>query len=54
MDDWSPLDDLLPFDISGPLQRDVLLKGSLHIVVRRPDGSPRPGKKVTIQGCGFM
>jgi hypothetical protein len=53
-DFWSPLDDLSRFEACGPLQGDVLLKGSLLIVVCRPDGSPRSGEKVTIRGCGFV
>jgi hypothetical protein len=54
VEEWSPLDDLMPFDELSALERDVLLKGSLLIVVRRPDGSPRAGKKVVIRGCGFV
>jgi len=43
----------MPFDEWTPLRRDVLLKGSLLVVVRARDGSPLAGKKVTIRGCGF-
>ena len=53
MDDWTPFDDTMPFDERTPLQRDVLLKGWLLVVVTDRDGSPRAGKKVTIRGCGF-
>ncbi len=53
VDDWSPLDDAMPFDGGTPLQRDVLLRGWLLVVVTARDGSPRAGKKVTIRGCGF-
>jgi hypothetical protein len=42
MSDWSPLDE------------DVLLKGSLLVIVRRPDGRPRAGQRVDVQGCGFV
>ena len=48
MDDWTPLDDLMPFDEWTPLQRDVLLKGSLLVVVRSHDGSPRVGEEVPV------
>ncbi|WP_169977469.1 hypothetical protein [Tautonia rosea] len=54
MEDWSPLDDLTSFDAKGPLQRDVLLTGSLLIVVRGQDGSPCAGERVMIRGCGFV
>jgi hypothetical protein len=42
MGDWSPLED------------DVLLKGMLTVVVRRRDGRPRSGQRVTVYGCGFI
>jgi len=42
MEDWSPLEE------------DVLLKGSLYIVVRGPDGRPRAGRRVLVKGCGFV
>jgi hypothetical protein len=38
----------------SPLERDVLLKGSLTVVVRRRDGSPCSGQRVSIRGCGFV
>ncbi len=53
MDDWTPLDDAMPFDEGTPLQRDVLLKGWLLVVVTDRDGSPRAGMKVRVRGCGF-
>ena len=53
MDDWSPLDDAMPFDEGTPLRRDVLLKGWLTVVVTARDGSPRAGMKVRVRGCGF-
>jgi hypothetical protein len=40
--DWSPLED------------DVLLKGTLTVVVRRRDGRPCPKKWVLLRGCGFL
>ena len=42
MADWSPLED------------GVLLKGTLTVVVRRPDGRPRAGWRVVVKGCGFV
>lgn len=42
MDDWSPLDE------------DVWLTGSLLVIVRRPDGRPRPGERVVVRACGFV
>jgi hypothetical protein len=42
MDDWSPLED------------DVFLKGTLTVVVRRRDGRPCRGERVSIRGCGFV
>ena len=42
MDDWSPLEE------------DVYLKGTLTVFVRRANGRPRPGQRVTVQGCGFV
>ena len=53
MDDWSSLDDEMPFEEGTPLRRDVLLKGWLLVVVTDRDGCPRAGEKVTIRGCGF-
>lgn len=42
MDGWSPLEE------------DVLLKGTLFVMVRdRRDGRPRAGQRVVIKGCGF-
>lgn len=40
-DDWS-----LP-------QEDVLLKGTLTVVVRDRDGGVRAGQRVALRGCGF-
>lgn len=59
MNDWTPFDDapsndLKSFDDWTPLQRDVSLKGSVLVVVRARDGSPRVGKKVIVRGCGFL
>jgi hypothetical protein len=54
VDDWSPLDELMPLDEWSALERDVLLKGSILVVVRGRDGSPRAGKQVTVRGCGFV
>jgi hypothetical protein len=42
MEDWSPLEE------------DVLLKGSLLVIVRGRDGTPRPNKQVLVKGCGFV
>jgi hypothetical protein len=43
MGDWSPLED------------DVLLTGTLLVrVVGRTDGRPRPGRRVSVRGCGFV
>ena len=42
MEEWSPLEE------------DVLLKGSLLVIVRGRDGLPREGKKVRVKGCGFV
>jgi hypothetical protein len=42
MGDWSPLED------------DVLLKGTLTIIVRRRDGRPRAGQRVQVRGCGLV
>jgi hypothetical protein len=41
MSEWSPLED------------DVLLKGTLLVVVKGRDGKPRAGKRVQVKGCGF-
>jgi hypothetical protein len=41
MNDWSPLED------------DVLLTGSLMVIVRDRRGRPLAGKQVEIAGCGF-
>ena len=38
----------------SPLRDDILLKGMLTVVVRRPGGAPCPGRKVEIHGCGFI
>jgi hypothetical protein len=54
VDDWTPLDDSMPLEEWTPLDRDVMLKGSVLVSVRKRDGSPRVGKKVTIRGCGFV
>jgi hypothetical protein len=40
--DWSPLED------------DVLLKGTLTVVVRRRDGRPRVGWRVLVRACGYI
>ncbi len=42
MGDWSPLED------------DVLLKGSLTVIVTRPNGRPCAGQRVVVKGCGFV
>jgi hypothetical protein len=42
MNDWSPLED------------DVLLKGRLAVLVRRPDGRPCAGRRVVVRACGFV
>jgi hypothetical protein len=42
MGDWSPLED------------DVLLKGTLTVVVSRRDGRPAAGQEVLVKGCGFL
>jgi len=42
MEDWSPLEE------------DVLLKGSLQVIVRGRDGRPRPERRVVVKGCGFV
>jgi hypothetical protein len=43
MNDWSPLDE------------DVLLKGTLFVrVMSRASGTPLPGKRVVVRGCGFV
>jgi hypothetical protein len=43
MDDWSPLKD------------DVLLKGTLLVIVRgRRDGRPQSGNRVVVKGCVFV
>lgn len=42
MEEWSPLEE------------DVLLKGSLLVIVRGRDGRPRPDKRVMVKGCGFV
>ena len=42
MGDWSPLED------------DVLLKGTLTVIVRRRDGRPCVGRRVVVRGCGFV
>jgi len=42
MHDWSPL------------ERDVLLKGTLTVIVSDADGKPCPRRRVTIRGCGFV
>ncbi len=42
MGDWSPLDE------------DILLKGTLTVVVRRRDGRPSRGQRVSVRGCGFI
>ena len=53
VDDWSSLDDEIPFEEGTPLQRDVLLKGWLLVVVQARDGFPRAGMEVRVRGCGF-
>jgi hypothetical protein len=42
MDDWSPLQD------------DVLLKGTLLVIVRGRDGKPKTNKRVAVHACGFV
>jgi len=42
MNDWSPL------------EVDVLLKGSLLVIVRTRSGRPRVGMTVIVRGCGFV
>jgi hypothetical protein len=43
MGDWSPLDE------------DTLLKGTLLVrIIGREDGQPRPGRRVSVHGCGFV
>ena len=42
MEEWSPLEE------------DVLLKGSLLVIVRDREGRPRPDKRVIVKGCGFV
>lgn len=42
MSDWSPLED------------DVLLTGSLLVVVRNRHGRPLADKQVVVSGCGFV
>ncbi|MGL4424393.1 MAG: hypothetical protein ACRCZF_27305 [Gemmataceae bacterium] len=42
MGDWSPLED------------DVLLKGTLTVIVRRRDGRPQVGMQIRVRGCGFV
>ncbi|MDY3554383.1 hypothetical protein R5W24_003505 [Gemmata sp. JC717] len=39
---------------NSPLEDDVLLKGTLTVVVRRRDGRPGAGQRVRIRGCGFV
>jgi hypothetical protein len=54
VDDWPPLDDLMPFDEYSSLPREVLLKGWLLVIVMDRHGSPRTGERVTVRGCGFV
>ena len=54
VDDWSPPDDTLPFAEWSSLRHEVLLKGSLLVIVTDRDGSPRAGERVTVRGCGFV
>jgi hypothetical protein len=42
MEEWSPLEE------------DVLLKGSLLVIVRGRDGRPRAEQRVVVKGCGFV
>jgi hypothetical protein len=43
MNDWSPLNE------------DVFLKGTLVVrVTGRHDHRPKPGRQVTVHGCGFV
>jgi hypothetical protein len=43
MSDWSPLEE------------DVLLKGTLLVrVIGKHNRQPLAGKRVTVQGCGFV
>jgi hypothetical protein len=43
-----------PMSEWSPLERDVLLKGLLTVVVRRPDGRPSRGQRVRVHGCGYV
>ena len=42
MRDWSPLEE------------DVWLKGTVTVVVTRPDGRPCRDHPVVVRGCGFV
>jgi hypothetical protein len=42
MNDWSPLEE------------DVLLTGTLTVIVRDHRGRPLADKQVEISGCGFV
>lgn len=42
MSDWSPLEE------------DVLLKGTLTVLVLSRSGRPCSGQEVVIRGCGFV
>jgi hypothetical protein len=36
------------------LEDDILLKGSVLVVVRDRAGTPRAGQQVVVRGCGFV
>jgi hypothetical protein len=38
----------------SPLDDDILLRGTLTVVVRRRNGLPSIGRMVTVRGCGFV
>jgi hypothetical protein len=39
----------------SPLEGDVLLKGTLRVIVRgRRDRRPRAGQRLLVKGCGFI
>jgi hypothetical protein len=38
----------------SPLDGDVLLKGTLTVVVYDRRGQRRAGERVLVRGCGFM
>lgn len=38
----------------SPLEDDVLLKGTLTVIVHSRHGRPCKGQSVMIRGCGFV